>query len=653
MSDILLLSMPFATVEKPLYGVSLLKTALADNGLTADILYLNLEFAEQTGLKNYNLITLYGDSIIGEWIFAKKAFPDFSPSDDEFLRFAEIKYKRKKSLIYNFEIDSARQILTRLREQASEFINYAAAKIINLNPQIIASGAMFQQMTPSIALFKKIKEESQSIKTILGGSQCEGIMGLTAVKNFECIDYVISGEAEVAFPELCKIILDNQSNVEIKLPKGVLVKDSAQDAETVSNTPRIFIQNLDSAPYPDYSDYFQAFENCSFKNKIKTSLLFETTRGCLRFDNSLCRFCAETGKANNYRIKSDNRIIEEFKYLIGKYGVHNFHIIDNTLNPLFVKNALPEIYKFDERIKTTYLCRAILSKNILRQMAEYGISFIMAGTESFHNAALKLLNKSIDVFDNIQLLKFCRQFGINVDYNLLFDIPGERENWYAETAGYLPLFFHFQPPHKLMPIIYQRFSYYFNHQSEYNLKLEPNKGYEYIYPLDKKDMYNIAFNFIDANSLARRKRLFDSESDSPFKLFRNTINKWTKLWNKKNEYLPFIENKPELTMTDTGVELKIIDTRDSADQREFLISGIDRIIILESESAIKFDDLMRILHNQYNIRLSQSEFNQHIEQLRFNKLVFTDDNKIIALPLFNQTREYLPLSEFPGGYYDY
>ncbi|HPN29621.1 MAG TPA: RiPP maturation radical SAM C-methyltransferase [bacterium] len=653
MNDILLLSLPYATVEKPLYGVSLLKSALSEYGMQSEALYLNLEFADKIGLKDYNLITLYGDSIIGEWTFAKKAFPEFSPSVDDFLKIAADKYIGKKRLIYNFKVDDLYHILSRLRTQAGEFIDYAAEKLLNLNPRIIAAGAMFQQMTPSIALFKKIKEKSPLITTILGGSQCEGIMGLTAVKNFDCIDYAVSGEAENAFPELCRMILDNRANANKTLPEGVFVKDSTFNSKNISDAPRIIINNLDSTPYPDYGDYFKTLEKSSFKNKIKSSLLLETARGCLRFDNSLCRFCAETGKTNNYRIKSGNRIINEIKYLTDKYQIYNFHIIDNTLNPTFVKNDLPKIIELDDRIKTAYLCRAILSKNILRQMSECGVSFIMAGIESFHNSALKLINKSIDVFDNIQLLKFSRFFGINVDYNLLFNMPGENEDWYAETAEYLPLFFHFQPPHKLIPIIYQRFSYYFKNQAEYNLKFKPIKAYEYIYPLNKNDLYNIAFNFTDENSIVRRKLLLKSKFDSPFKLFCNIIKKWTELWNKKNEYLPYIENKPDLIMSDSNGEMKITDTRDPENCKIFLVSEIERIIILESESGITIDNMTRIIEEKYNIRLSQSEFQRHINQLKLNKLIFTLDNKIISLPIFNQLREYRPLSEFPGGYYNY
>ena len=52
--DICLVTIPYASVERPSMGLSLLKDALEKTQLETTCLYLNLAFAERIGVENYN-----------------------------------------------------------------------------------------------------------------------------------------------------------------------------------------------------------------------------------------------------------------------------------------------------------------------------------------------------------------------------------------------------------------------------------------------------------------------------------------------------------------------------------------------------------------------------------------------------------------------
>jgi hypothetical protein len=49
MSKVILLSMPFGSLDRPALGISLLKAGLEGKGITCDVRYLTFTFAELVG----------------------------------------------------------------------------------------------------------------------------------------------------------------------------------------------------------------------------------------------------------------------------------------------------------------------------------------------------------------------------------------------------------------------------------------------------------------------------------------------------------------------------------------------------------------------------------------------------------------------------
>ena len=83
---IALVLMPFCDVERPSLALGLLKAALAKSGVAAEVVYANLRFARQVGVHAASLpLRLWAPALVGEWIFAGAAFPDFFPADDRYL----------------------------------------------------------------------------------------------------------------------------------------------------------------------------------------------------------------------------------------------------------------------------------------------------------------------------------------------------------------------------------------------------------------------------------------------------------------------------------------------------------------------------------------------------------------------------------------
>src|SRR5579863_983386 len=76
-TDVTLVCMPYAAIQRPSLALGVLKASLAGTGIRCDVEYANLEFAARIGLDVVTLMFFQRtDSLIGEWTFAGAAFPE-------------------------------------------------------------------------------------------------------------------------------------------------------------------------------------------------------------------------------------------------------------------------------------------------------------------------------------------------------------------------------------------------------------------------------------------------------------------------------------------------------------------------------------------------------------------------------------------------
>src|SRR3982074_545483 len=79
--------MPFADVERPAIGVSLLKASLARSGFSSRIHYCNFELAREIGLDLYRQLSngFPADFLAGEWFFAALLYGDELPPAETYV----------------------------------------------------------------------------------------------------------------------------------------------------------------------------------------------------------------------------------------------------------------------------------------------------------------------------------------------------------------------------------------------------------------------------------------------------------------------------------------------------------------------------------------------------------------------------------------
>jgi len=253
---------------------------------------------------------------------------------------------------------------------------------------------------------------------------------------------------------------------------------------------------MDALPIPDYDEYFEQFNNSSLGWSRKPSLLFETSRGCWWGEKHHCTFCGLNGDTMKYRSKSAARAFSEFLYLTERYPGSSVNVVDNILDMNYFKDFIPMLAERNHGFNLFYEVKANLRKDQLRLLCQAGVGEIQPGIESLSDNVLRIMRKGVSALQNIQLMKWCKELGLKVYYNLIWGFPGERVDDYLEMAKLVPLITHLQPPVGEGPIRIDRFSPNFEQAQQLGFtNLSPHPAYQYVYPFATQVLWQLAYFF--------------------------------------------------------------------------------------------------------------------------------------------------------------
>ncbi len=547
MSDVVLVLMPFAALERPSLALGLLKSCLRKAGVPARVEYANLDFAEFCSLDLAQLIIHRSpEFLLGEWVFASAAFPEDQRELEPFFDTQPHKGDMEK--------------LIALRRRVPEFVDALARRILAESPRIVGCSSVFQQHCASLALLRRIRELAPEVVTVMGGGNCEGAMGQATHRHFPWVDYVVSGEADRVFPEFCRRLLSGE---EIGPLPGVIAPSQRETPKAITR-PQIL--DLNATPVPDFDEYFARVASVSYRQRVRPGLPIETSRGCWWGQKHHCTFCGLNGSGMSFRAKSAERVLAEFAELSERYNLRSFEPVDNILDMSYLESVLPQLAAADPPYRLFYETKANLRYSQLQGLVAAGVRWIQPGIESLHDEVLKLIDKGTTGMVNIQLLKWARELGVRLSWNFLFNFPGEEEAWYEDMLSFLPMLTHLQPPSGAYPVRFDRFSPYHVQPQEYGLELHPLPPYAHVYPLSNEQLSELAYYFGDPRrswSQAHRKLVAFCRS-----WFRNY---WT---------MP-----PLLVIDDDGQTLEILDTRQCAHARRQQFQGKEREIYLACDKA--------------------------------------------------------------------
>ncbi|MBI2568098.1 MAG: RiPP maturation radical SAM protein 1 [Candidatus Schekmanbacteria bacterium] len=642
--DVCLVQMPIAQLNRPSLALGLLKASLRVSSLRCEVLYPDFAFAEAIGLDVYLAIAAATGPpyLLGEWTFAAAAFPDFQPDCDAYLE--TVATQVAVGTAERGDERRWKEVLRDARAQASIFVDAVAARILERGPKIVGCSSTFDQHCASLALLRRIRAVAPEVITMMGGANCEAEMGEAVQHAFPWVDFVVSGEADLLFPELCQLVLEHGRDLDPgRLPQGVMPsRPRLSRPRGVPEPPRAVVADLDRLPIPDFDDYFAALRQSPIGRFIRPALPIQTARGCWWGEKHHCAFCGLNGVGIRYRACSPERAVTQFLTLGDRYETRRFMVLDNIIDPAHIRSVLPRLTASGRTHHLFYETPANLKREQLKAMADAGVHRIQPGIESMSDAVLESFGKSNRAWMNIQLLRWCRELGIDVAWHFLSRFPGERDEWYAGMASWLPLLVHLQPPGGIFRIRYSRFSPYYDLAEQHGIALVPYHAYSLIYPVDAPTLANLAYYFEDANErglqpspphyLGEGGETGGEDSSSALESsrlglasVRAIVREWRDLWKRP------AGERPELAMRVVGDGVEIVDTRPGARVREVTLTGAAAAILVACDSARSRRALPTLAPLSANPRVDASEIPGAIAELAAMGLLLEQGGRLLSL----------------------
>lgn len=621
--DICFVGVPFAPIERPLISFGLLQERLKNNNIKAKTLYPNLDFACRIGIQEYYNISQIGSSFaFGDWVFSKYLFPENDP--DLFLNFLN-KYIGKSVFI-----DSVMKsgFIGNLQDEAFQFIEQTASSIVqNYNPAIVACSSMFDNHVACLSLLKCIKKISPDTITLMGGANCEGDMGISNHKLFNFIDYIVSGHADHLISDLVSKILKSGNNLELsEVPKQVIAPVFRKNGyQNISSHIKPINEKIKSTT-PDYSDYFNKISQSEkLKRNIFPTIPIETSRGCYW---GKCKFCGLNGHSVKYTQKQPEEILNEINVLSDKYDTKKIEFVDNAIN---VSSFIKIAKRFEKKdFKYFAEIRTDIKKENLETLRDSGFAWVQPGIENLNDKFLKCMNKGTNTLDNIQIMKWSRQYGIHIIWSIMHYFPKEENEWYNELIEIIPKLGHLYPPKGMNKLRYDRFSHYYQNQKKYDLNLQACEYYNYIYPFEQEVLGTIVYFFEDKKEYEIRQNpllyyLIGEHKPSIGKL-NQLIEEW--IGNFTNDEI----HQLYYTINNNGNAI-IKDTRKISSKQDYLLNELETKIIVYCDKYKSIEQVYEHLKDNYSI----VEINRAIIYLLDKNLMIKLNEQIITIAL-----EYIP-----------
>jgi radical SAM superfamily enzyme YgiQ (UPF0313 family) len=306
--------------------------------------------------------------------------------------YANLKELQEKALIKEYVINERMQDI--------------AEKILSFSPKIIGIGVYIWNVSDLSQLVHIIKKVSPDTIVILGGPE----VSYTPFRvDLSSADFIIQGEGEIQFYELCKKLLDGQTVEQKVFPPQILELKDIQ------------------LPYLYYNE-----------NDIKNRNIYvEASRGC----PFSCEFCLSSID-KKVRYFDIDILLKEFETLWQK-GVRNFKFIDRTFN-LNMKIANQLLDFFLAKDGSYHLHFEVIPDSFPKKLREKIKLFapstlqLEIGIQTLKSDIALNIKRELNIpkiKENISFLEKETKSHIHLD--LIIGLPGESLDSFGENLDYL------------------------------------------------------------------------------------------------------------------------------------------------------------------------------------------------------------------------
>ena len=294
--------------------------------------------------------------------------------------------------------------------------------IRNIDHDIIGISAMSTQYAYVKWLIAELRKYSKA-KITVGGALAT--FSAEIVLKHTQAEICVIGEGEVTFLDVLKN-LDNLKTVE-----GIYFK---QNGEIIKNSPRKYIQNLDTIEFPDWALFpLEIYlKNCAvFGYPHIKAMNIVTSRGC-PWD---CCFCSKN--FSGVRLRSIDNVIDEIKELKRRYAIRGIAFNDELV--LINKQRAYELCQKIEPLQIKWSCQGRVNNvdfDLLKRMKKAGCLSVGYGVESGSQTILDGMNKKTTVAQAHTALRDTVKTGMKPIVQMMYGYPGETRETLQETIDF-------------------------------------------------------------------------------------------------------------------------------------------------------------------------------------------------------------------------
>ena len=279
------------------------------------------------------------------------------------------------------------------------------ADILQHKPRIVGIGVYIWNVDPVTQLVSNLKQVAPDTIVVLGGPEIS--YETQSQPLAELADYVIAGEGDVAFPELCRQILD-------------------------ANSP---VTRIIEAPIPQLDQIRLPYDLYTDEDIANRVIYVEASRGC----PFTCEFCLSALEIP-VRLFGLDEFLAAMQSLLDR-GARQFKFVDRTFNlnlrvstailRFFLERYEPGLFLHFEMIPDR-LPDAL--RELIVQFPEGTLQFEI-GVQTFNDEVGELISRKQDnekLEHNFSFLR--RETGVHIHADLIVGLPGEDINSFG--AGF-------------------------------------------------------------------------------------------------------------------------------------------------------------------------------------------------------------------------
>jgi hypothetical protein len=261
-----------------------------------------------------------------------------------------------------------------------------------------------------------------------------------------------------------------------------------------------------------------------------------------------------------------------------------------------------------------------------------GITRIQPGIESLSDAVLKLMRKGVTALQNIQLLKWCKELGLEPHWNILSGFAGEPPEEYGKMARLVPLLTHLPAPTGWGGIRLDRFSpNFFDAERLGFTDVTPSPPYAHIYRLPQSALRNLAYFF----SFAYKEPQDVAAYVLPL---ARQIGKWKRL-----------RGRSELLAVPARDGLVLFDSRPAARAPITVLRDLDRTLYEACDAISNLGALAASVERAGQGPVAEETIAQRLDGLVQAGLMLADGGRYLALAV--RLGEYSPTRESTDSLY--